>query len=261
MSKLWKEVFGVGTRQSFPLDLSPVGELSQSLIEWTSTEPTDTSITIETSVDGGSWNEVTNGGTIPDLPSDLDGVTLDVRQTLETNDTTVTPRLDYLEVRVNTIKYSTHDGNGVSTASHDNKVFYVWYPELSANGIGSSQLESYLLMSTDFKANGVSQTELESMVINIAEHQASGVGNGEIQPLIIIFSEHEANGIADAVHDSRVFYVWEGEHQASGIAEAIVDSSIFYVHYGEHEANGIAIAELDGAILGRLLFRGKQMSR
>ena len=90
MSKTWANILGKGTRQSYTLDLSPVGELSDSLIEWSSTEPDDTNITIETSIDNGeTWQEATNGGSIPNLPDNLEDVELLVRQTLETNDITV----------------------------------------------------------------------------------------------------------------------------------------------------------------------------
>ena len=116
MSKKWKEVFGTGTRQSPQLDLSPVDELADSLIEWTTTEPTDTDIVIETSIDNGeTWQEATNGESIPNLPDNLEDVELLVRQNLSTSDSTVTPRLDYLKVRVNTIKYTADlVGNGIA---------------------------------------------------------------------------------------------------------------------------------------------------
>lgn len=101
MSKTWKEVLGTGTRQSPQLDLSTISTVESSSISWTTTEPTDTSIEIETSVDGGStWDTATNGGEIPNLPTNP--TTLDIRQTLETTDTTVMPSLESLEVYVTT---------------------------------------------------------------------------------------------------------------------------------------------------------------
>jgi hypothetical protein len=87
-----------GTRQSPQLDISAVGNVESSSISWQETLNSQT-ITIETSVDGGStWQTATNGGAIPNLPSDP--TTLDVRQVLSTTDTTVTPRLESLEVEV-----------------------------------------------------------------------------------------------------------------------------------------------------------------
>jgi hypothetical protein len=61
--------------------------------------------TIKTSIDNGStWQTATNGGAIPNLPANP--TTLDVRQTLDTNDTTLTPVLESLEVQIETpIKY------------------------------------------------------------------------------------------------------------------------------------------------------------
>jgi hypothetical protein len=64
---------------------------------------------IETSIDGGStWQTATNGGAIPNLPADP--TTLDVRQTLNTNDTTVTPVLESLEVQVDEKIFQTQEG-------------------------------------------------------------------------------------------------------------------------------------------------------
>jgi len=96
------QIFGgyltTGTRQSPQLDLSAVGNVESSSISWQETLNSQT-IIIETSIDGGStWQTATNGGAIPNLPSDP--TTLDVRQVLSTTDTTVTPRLESLEVEI-----------------------------------------------------------------------------------------------------------------------------------------------------------------
>ena len=98
-----------GQRQSSQLDLSQVNDVESSTISWAETLNSQT-ITIETSVDGGStWQTATNGGAIPNLPSDP--TTLDIRQTLETNDTTETPSLQSLTVFVNGIVYRLIDHN------------------------------------------------------------------------------------------------------------------------------------------------------
>jgi len=92
------DYYSTGTRQSPQLDLSAVGNVESSSISWQETLNSQT-ITIETSIDGGStWQTATNGGAIPNLPANP--TTLDVRQVLSTTDTTVTPRLESLEVEV-----------------------------------------------------------------------------------------------------------------------------------------------------------------
>jgi hypothetical protein len=97
-----------GTRQSPQLDLSAVGNVESGTISWVETLNSQT-ITIETSVDGGStWQTATNGGAIPNLPSDP--TTLDVRQVLSTTDTTVTPVLESLEVQVDEKIFQTQEG-------------------------------------------------------------------------------------------------------------------------------------------------------
>ena len=80
-----------GNRLSPTIDLSPIGSVESSIISWTETLNGET-IAIETSVDGGStWQTATNGSSILNL-TDTD-ITLDIRQTLSTTNTTVTPRL------------------------------------------------------------------------------------------------------------------------------------------------------------------------
>ena len=80
-----------GNRLSPTIDLSTVGTVDTSTISWAETLNGET-ITIETSVDGGStWQTATNGSSILNL-TDID-TTLDIKQTLSTADTAVTPRL------------------------------------------------------------------------------------------------------------------------------------------------------------------------
>ena len=80
-----------GNRLSPTIDLSTIGSVESSTISWVETLNGET-IDIETSVDGGStWQTATNGSSIPNLIST--DTTLDVRQTLSTTDTTITPRL------------------------------------------------------------------------------------------------------------------------------------------------------------------------
>ena len=93
------------------IDLSTVGTVDTSTISWTETLNGGT-ITIETSVDGGStWQTATNGSSISNLTST--DTTLDVRQTLSTADIAVTPRLLdlYWEVISSDTDITTIEGN------------------------------------------------------------------------------------------------------------------------------------------------------
>lgn len=58
-----------GTRVSANLALTNVGRLGSSLVAWNSNLPTGTTLGVDTSIDGGSWTDVTAspGGTIPGL--------------------------------------------------------------------------------------------------------------------------------------------------------------------------------------------------
>lgn len=109
-----------GSRQSPQLDLSAVNDVASSSISWTEALNSQT-ITIETSVDGGSnWDTPTNGGSIPNI-SGAD--TLDVRQTLSTTDTTVTPVLESLTIDIDTAE--TNEDSGSFTATLEQEDFKV----------------------------------------------------------------------------------------------------------------------------------------
>ena len=85
------ERMSTGNRLSPTIDLSTIGSVSSSAISWAETLNGET-IAIETSVDSGlTWQTAINGSSIPNLIST--DTTLDVRQTLSTTDTTITPRL------------------------------------------------------------------------------------------------------------------------------------------------------------------------
>lgn len=97
-----------GARKSLPLDLSSVGTVKTSEISWQATEPTDTSLKVETSLSTdsgetwGAWQQATNGGSIPGIVPDMDlsNAKLKTRATLETEDTSVTPALNNLTINL-----------------------------------------------------------------------------------------------------------------------------------------------------------------
>ncbi len=97
-----------GSRTSLPLDLSSVGTVKTSEISWQATEPTGTSLKVETSLSTdngqtwGAWQQATNGGSIPGIVPDMDlsNAKLKTRATLETEDTSVTPLLSSLNINL-----------------------------------------------------------------------------------------------------------------------------------------------------------------
>lgn len=93
-----------GVRRLPSHDLTAVGIIEDSAIRWQSSNTTSNQrIIIEVSTDGGNtWQSVSNGGSIPQLNNGdvVLGTTLDVRQVLETDDSSQTPSLDYHEVVV-----------------------------------------------------------------------------------------------------------------------------------------------------------------
>ncbi|MGB9886897.1 MAG: DUF2341 domain-containing protein [Moorellales bacterium] len=109
-----------GNRVSPAYDVSLCGVALSSTISWNATLPASTSLTIETnlSLDGGvtwqGWQVCTNGGAVPGITkgTNLSNTRLQVRQTLSTTDTTVTPQLHDLTISIATA-YKT-SGNRVS---------------------------------------------------------------------------------------------------------------------------------------------------
>ena len=129
-----------GSRISPPLDLSGAGTVKTSEISWQATEPTDTSLKVETSLstDSGqtwsAWQEVINGNSIPgiNIDDDLTGKYLKVRQKLITNDSIITPKLHLFNI---TIK------------SERNIIITIYYnegwrisPPISINGVIDSEI-------------------------------------------------------------------------------------------------------------------------
>jgi hypothetical protein len=106
-----------GSRISLPLDLSSVGTVKTSEISWQATEPTDTSLKVETSLSTdsgetwGAWQQATNGGSIPGIVADMDlsNAKLKTRATLETEDTSVTPALNNLTINLTGEKLESHN--------------------------------------------------------------------------------------------------------------------------------------------------------
>ena len=96
------DYYNTGTRQSYTLDLTVLPEVENGVIEWVE-KLNGQSVLIETSVDkGGTWQQPINGGDITNLDSST--TTLDIRQTLYTSDPSVSPSLEYLEIRINEIR-------------------------------------------------------------------------------------------------------------------------------------------------------------
>jgi hypothetical protein len=98
---LANEFVTIGTRLSPSIPLSKTNKLYR--INWVAMIPTGTSVTIETNIllgDGTpwqGWKTVKNGAFIPDLPKNADGL-LQIRQTLQTTDVSLTPTLESIGV-------------------------------------------------------------------------------------------------------------------------------------------------------------------
>jgi len=119
---LWYGYASSGFRLSPVYDISPVDIAASSTISWNATLPANTSLTVETnlSFDGGTtwqgWQTCTSGGSIPGITkgTNISNAKIQVRQTLSTTNTTVTPQLHDLTISI-VSAYKT-SGNRVSSS-------------------------------------------------------------------------------------------------------------------------------------------------
>lgn len=86
----------VGTRQHSSLALNSLGSVENSVVQWNAQEPGNTSVLVESSINGGStWAACTNNAVIPQLTPGVStiGVSLLIRETLTTQNANSTPIL------------------------------------------------------------------------------------------------------------------------------------------------------------------------
>ncbi len=101
----WVDSIKQGQRISDIIDLSSVSSVVSSKIDWKETfkeDPSLFTLTIETSLDGGDWQEVEKGDSIPGINKgdDLDGKELRIRQTLETANPSFSPILHTVKIEI-----------------------------------------------------------------------------------------------------------------------------------------------------------------
>lgn len=148
-----------GMRETAGVDLSQVGTVKNSHIEWQETVPSDaSSIVVETqlvppgeSLSPTGWKTATNGGPIPDIVPGLNptGYTLYVREKLATSNVGETPRIHRLNWNVS--PEFLNEGSAPSFA-----VFTATFAA-SADSFKLLHVESgkYVLVSRSFKAGDV----------------------------------------------------------------------------------------------------------
>jgi len=110
-----------GTRTSPEYNISTAGTVESATITWTANTPAGTSVTVETcvSLDGGatwtSWQTVASGSAVPGLPkgTNLANARIQLRQTLSTTNSAVTPQL--LDITVKITSTSTTSTGSITT--------------------------------------------------------------------------------------------------------------------------------------------------
>lgn len=102
--------YATSGNREFSIDISSVGTLDTSSVSWSNTTPTNTTVSIQSSVDGkATWQTVTNGGSIPNLTDSVN--TIWFRQNLSTTNTAATPSLDTFTVNVNEVSITYLHGS------------------------------------------------------------------------------------------------------------------------------------------------------
>ena len=110
-----------GTRTSPEYNISTAGTVESAIITWTANTPAGTSVTVETrvSLDSGatwsSWQTVASGSAVPGLPkgTNLANARIQLRQTLSTTNSAVTPQL--LDITVKITSTSTTSTGSITT--------------------------------------------------------------------------------------------------------------------------------------------------
>lgn len=90
-----------GNRVSAAYALASVGVVGGTWIDWTESVPANTTLTVEASVDGSTWYACTRGSPIPTIlqeGANVAAVSLYLRQTLGTTNTSVTPSITNVAV-------------------------------------------------------------------------------------------------------------------------------------------------------------------
>jgi hypothetical protein len=95
-----------GTRISPPVSIDAIGTVLSSTITWTQTTPAGTSILVEVGISDSNLIEptyatATSGSAIPGLSGDVTGKWLWCKQTLSTDDASVTPELSNIAIEIN----------------------------------------------------------------------------------------------------------------------------------------------------------------
>lgn len=106
------------------VDLTAVGDLEASVVTWNQTTPGESSVTVESSLDGTNWSAVTNGGAIPGLTPGqaVSGVVVQFRVTLATYDPAVLPTVTNFIVMALSAEVAASAGRLGMTVDEDSKV-------------------------------------------------------------------------------------------------------------------------------------------
>ncbi|WP_198360488.1 Ig-like domain-containing protein [Thermincola potens] len=128
-----------GIYESPVLDISAVGTALSSQVDWNTTLPAGTAVTVETnrSVDGGvtwsGWQAVSKGGQVPGIGAGtvLTNNRLKYRINLTTSDTTVTPQISWfrMDIFANTPAFTAaavYSGTGYSLALKPDGTVWAW---------------------------------------------------------------------------------------------------------------------------------------
>jgi hypothetical protein len=114
-----------GNRQTNAIDIGTITNVSSSVINWNAIVPSGSTLTIETSIDGGtSWQTATKGGSIGGINTgdNLTGKNLLVRESFTLGTSTTTPSLEDLTLTISQAQVVVEDDFTINLTQADFKV-------------------------------------------------------------------------------------------------------------------------------------------
>lgn len=131
----------------------------------------------------------------------------------------------------------------------------------SSSGKSGGDYNTLILINEGYNFNGTSFINLISNVFIYNNFNINGVSSINNSTLIISYFEsiNKSFGLGLVSYSLNNFN--ENTTSSEGVSTLIFNSETFYVWDSLYNINGITSINFDGNILGRLLFRGKQLSK
>lgn len=125
-------------------------------------------------------------------------------------------------------------------------------------GVGSGKYysERWSLVGS-FNSNGEGNVSFKSKNIIFSDNYGFGTGNALSKSITFVISSSDASGLGSALNVPVLFVISNNYGNGLGISNYTPLAIVLSVN----QANGVGLSKISGVFVGRLLFRGKYMSR